>query len=86
MKKGIHPESKEILVIDRSADFVIKVKSTAKTTETYEFEGKEYPCIFVETSSASHPFYTGEQKILKTWAVDKFYARMKKAEELKSKK
>ena len=62
MKKGIHPESKEILVVDRSADFV------------------------VETSSASHPFYTGEQKILKTWAVDKFYARMKKAEELNKKK
>ena len=86
MKKGIHPESKEILVVDRSADFVLKVFSTAKTADTYEFEGKEYPCIFVETSSASHPFYTGEQKILKTWAVDKFYARMKKAEELNKKK
>lgn len=86
MKKGIHPESKEILIVDRSADFVLKIKSTAKTSDVYTFEGKEYPCIFVETSSASHPFYTGEQKILKTGAVDKFYARMKKAEELKAKK
>ena len=86
MKKGIHPESKEILVVDRSANFILKVLSTAKTTSTYEFEGKEYPCIFVETSSASHPFYTGEQKILKTWAVDKFYARMKKAEKIKKNK
>lgn len=66
MKKGIHPETREILVVDRSADFVLKVASTAKTEDTYKYEGKEYPAIFVETSSASHPFYTGEQKILKT--------------------
>lgn len=83
MKSGIHPESKEVLLVDRSADFVLKVKTTAKTTDTFEHEGKEYPCIFIETSSASHPFYTGEQKILKTGAVDKFYARMKKAEAMK---
>lgn len=83
MKKNIHPESREIILVDRSADFVIKVKSTAKTTDTFEFEGKTFPAIFIETSSASHPYYTGEQKILKTWAVDKFYARMKKTENLK---
>ena len=83
MKKDIHPESKEILLVDRSADFVLKVMSTAKTTSAFEFEWKEYPAIFIETSSASHPFYTGEQKILKTGAVDKFYARMKKTENLK---
>lgn len=83
MKKDIHPNSREIVLVDRSADFVIKVVSTARTTDTFEFEGKEYPAIFIETSSASHPYYTGEQKILKTWAVDKFYARMKKTEELK---
>ncbi len=83
MKTGIHPESKEILFVDRAADFVLKAVSTAKTTDTFEHEGKEFPCIFVELSSASHPYYTGEQRILKTGAVDKFYARMKKAEELK---
>jgi len=83
MKTGIHPESKEVLLVDRSADFVLSVKTTAKTTDTYEHEGKEMPAIFIETSSASHPFYTGEQKILKTGAVDKFYARMKKAEAMK---
>jgi large subunit ribosomal protein L31 len=83
MKKDIHPVSREIVLVDRSADFVIKVMSTAKTGDVYEFEGKEYPAIFIETSSASHPYYTGEQKILKTGAVDKFYARMKKTEGLK---
>ena len=38
----------------------------------------------VEICSACHPFYTGEQKILKTGAVDKFYARQKKTEDKKS--
>lgn len=41
--------------------------------------------IRVEVCSNCHPFYTGEQRILKTGAVDKFYARMKKAEALKNK-
>ncbi|MDR3150481.1 MAG: 50S ribosomal protein L31 [Candidatus Peribacteria bacterium] len=58
MKKNIHPKSKEIVLVDRTADFIIKVISTAKTTDTYKFEGTEYPAIFIETSSASHPYYT----------------------------
>ena len=40
----------------------------------------------VEICSGCHPFYTGEQKILKTGAVDKFYARKKKMEEMQKKK
>ena len=62
MKKGIHPESREILFVDRSANFVLKTRSTLQPKDTYEYEGKEYPVMFVETSSASHPFYTGEQR------------------------
>lgn len=86
MKTEIHPQSQEILFVDRSANFVLKVMTTAQTTDTYEHEGKEYPAIFIEVSSASHPYYTGEQRILKTGAVDKFYARQKKMEELAKKK
>ncbi len=86
MKTGIHPESKLVAFVDRSADFVLIAGSTANTKDTYDHEGTTYPCIFIETSSASHPFYTGEQKILKTGAVDKFYARQKKAEEMAKKK
>ncbi|MCH2188936.1 type B 50S ribosomal protein L31 [Candidatus Gracilibacteria bacterium] len=86
MKTGIHPESQKVAFVDRSANFVLIADSTANTKESYDHEGTTYPCIFIETSSVSHPFYTGEQKILKTGAVDKFYARQKKMEEMNKKK
>ena len=86
MKSGIHPESREVVFVDRAAEYVLKTISTVATTETYEYEGKEFPCVFVELTSASHPYYTGEQRILKTGAVDKFYARQKKMEEMKKAK
>lgn len=71
MKKWIHPESQIIKYIC-SCGNTIEVNSTLKE--------KEYR---VEICSKCHPYYTGEQKIVKTWAVDKFYARMKKTESLK---
>lgn len=82
MKKGIHPESRTILYVDRSANFVLKTTSTLNPVDRYEYEGVEYPCVFVETSSASHPFYTGQKVLLKTSSLDKFYARQKKTENL----
>jgi large subunit ribosomal protein L31 len=43
------------------------IRSTLNTSQTKEWEdGKTYPYYPVETSSASHPFYTGQQKILDT--------------------
>ena len=86
MKSGIHPESREVVFVDRAAEYVLKTISTVATKDTFEHEGTEYPCVFIELSSASHPYYTGEQRILKTGAVDKFYARQKKMEEMKKAK
>ena len=71
MKTGIHPDSNAIK-ITCSCGEVFEVKSPIQDTK-------------VEICSACHPFYTGEQRILKTGAVDKFYARQKKAEALKNK-
>ncbi|MBS9783817.1 type B 50S ribosomal protein L31 [Candidatus Gracilibacteria bacterium] len=85
MKSGIHPEVQDVLFIDRSADFYLLTKSTLKPAETAEYEGKTYPCVYIETSSASHPFYTGKKTLLKTSSLDKFYARQKKSEELAKK-
>lgn len=84
MKQGIHPESRKVAFVEQTSNYVLICDSTVKTEATFTHEGTEYPCVFLETSSASHPHYTGEKRILKTGAVDKFYARQKKMEELKA--
>lgn len=73
MKKGIHPVYRDVVFKDVSADFEVLTKSTVKTTETTTFNGQQYPLFKVDISSASHPFYTGTQKVLDTEGrVDRF--------------
>lgn len=74
MKEGIHPEYREVVFQDQSADFSFKTRSTIETKETIKWEdGNEYPLVKIEVSSKSHPFYTGKQVILDTAGrVDKF--------------
>ncbi len=73
MKKEIHPEYRDVLFHDVSADFKLVVGSTIAAKDTIEHEGKTLPYVKVDISSASHPFYTGTQKILDTEGrVDKF--------------
>lgn len=66
MKSGIHPKQYRYVVFqDSSADFTFLSRSTVNTKETIVWEdGKEYPLYKLDVSSASHPFYTGKQKIL----------------------
>ncbi len=80
MKKDIHPNYRDVVYQDISADFSILTKSTVETKETITWEdGKEYPLFKVDISSASHPFYTGNQKVLDTEGrVEKFKNRYKK--------
>ena len=67
MKKEIHPESRYVLFHDTSVDKHFLIRTTLNTSQTKEWEdGKTYPYYPIETSSASHPFYTGQQKILDT--------------------
>ena len=74
MKPGIHPEYKEVVFVDVSNNFSFKTRSTIATRETIKWEDdKEYPLSKIETSSESHPFYTGTQKIMDTAGrVEKF--------------
>jgi large subunit ribosomal protein L31 len=73
MKAGIHPNYREVLFVDMSNDFKFVTRSTINTRETAEFEGKTYPLAKIEVSSESHPFYTGNQKIMDTAGrVEKF--------------
>jgi large subunit ribosomal protein L31 len=73
MKDDIHPEYRDVLFHDISIDFKFLTRSTVKTRETAEFEGKTYPLVKIEVSSESHPFYTGKHKIVDAAGrVDKF--------------
>ena len=76
MKKDIHPEYREVLFHDTSVDEYYLVRSTLSTDQTKEYEGKTYPYCVLDISSASHPFYTGKQKLVDTGGrVDKFRKR-----------
>ncbi len=75
MKSDIHPEYKQVIFKDKSANFAVLTRSTIRTTDEMDKweDGKEYPVIYVDISSASHPFYTGKQQFVDTLGrVEKF--------------
>lgn len=80
MKEGIHPEYREVVFQDTTSGFKFLTRSTMKTTETTQWEdGKTYPVVKIEVSSASHPFYTGKNVLLDTAGrVEKFNNKYKK--------
>ncbi len=80
MKKDIHPEYKDVVFLDTSSEFKFMTRSTMSSEDTIEWEdGKTYPLIKIEVSSASHPFYTGKKIYLDTAGrVEKFNKRYKK--------
>lgn len=83
MKSSIHPQDYRLVVFsDEQAGFAFLTRSTAQTTETIKWkDGKTYPLAKVHISSASHPFFTGEEKIIDTEGrVDRFKARQAAAE------
>lgn len=76
MRKGIHPEYRDVVFHDLSSDFKFKTRSTIQTKDNIEFEGASYPLVKIEVSSQSHPFYTGKNMLLDTAGrVDKFRKR-----------
>ncbi|SED47471.1 type B 50S ribosomal protein L31 [Streptomyces melanosporofaciens] len=77
MKPGIHPAYRPVIFRDRSADFAFLTRSTATSDKTVEWQdGNTYPVIDVEVSSASHPFYTGNQRVVDTAGrVERFERR-----------
>ncbi len=77
MKKDIHPaDYRTVLFEDMSSGAVFLAGSTIRTKDTGTYEGQEYPKVVIEISSASHPFYTGEDRSLdKTGRVERFKQR-----------
>ena len=67
MKEGIHPEYREVCFQDLSNGFKFVTRTCANTKETIKMDdGRELPLFKLDTSSESHPFYTGTQKSVDT--------------------
>lgn len=82
MKKDIHPDNYRLVIFeDTSNGERFLVGSTVAAEETAAWtDGTEYPIKRVDVSSASHPFYTGQEKVMDTAGrVDRFKQRMAKA-------
>ena len=79
MKADIHPDYHNVVFHDVTSDFKFLTRSTMSSKDTVKWEdGEEYPLVKVEISSASHPFYTGKQRIMDSAGrVEKFNQRFK---------
>jgi len=90
MKAKIHPDYRPVVFKDTAANFAFLSSSTVKTKDTIQWEdGKTYPLVKLDISSASHPFFTGKMKLLDSAGqIDRFNKRFggnygKKKEEKK---
>lgn len=89
MKKDIHPDNYRLVVFeDLNNGARILTRSTVATEETTKWDdGKEYPLVKVHITSFSHPYYTGEERVLDLEGrVDKFKARAAAGEAAKEKR
>ena len=78
MKSDIHPAYAPIVFRDLASGETFLTRSTVTSDKTIELDGQTYPVIDVEISSASHPFYTGKQRIMDSAGrVEKFNQRFK---------
>lgn len=87
MKKSLHPtDYRPVVFSDEAAGFAFLTQSSAPTKDTIVWEdGQTYPLVKVHISSASHPFFTGEEKIIDTEGrVDRFKAKAAAAEARKT--
>lgn len=81
MKKDIHPKNYRLVVFqDLNNGHTYLTRSTVATDDTVTLDGVEYPLVKVHITGSSHPFYTGEERVLDIEGrVDKFKARAEAA-------
>jgi large subunit ribosomal protein L31 len=78
MKTDIHPQYQAVVFRDLASGETFLTRSTVTSDKTIDLDGETYPVIDVEISSASHPFYTGKQRIMDSAGrVEKFNSRYK---------
>src|SRR5882762_6948889 len=88
MKKDIHPTNyRPVVFQDLNNNTTVLTRSTVVTEETITLDGVEYPLVKVHISSSSHPYFTGEERIVDIEGrVDKFKARAEAAKMAKDEK
>ena len=88
MKKDIHRKNyRPVVFQDLNNNTTFLTRSTAETDETITLNGVEYPLVKVHISSTSHPFFTGEERIMDVEGrVDKFKARAAAGQAAKEKR
>jgi len=82
MKTDIHPDNyRKVIFHDNSSGERFLIGSTISSSETAKWDdGEEYPVAYVDVSSKSHPFYTGQEKVMDVAGrVERFKARAEKA-------
>jgi large subunit ribosomal protein L31 len=86
MKTNTHPDTyRPVVFQDEQAKFAFLTQSTAQTSDEITWEdGNTYPLVKIHISSASHPYFTGEEKIIDTEGrVDRFKAKFEAAQKRK---
>jgi len=79
MKEGIHPAYNPVVFQDIATGEMFITRSTMRTSQKIELDGKEYGLVRLEVSSSSHPFYTGQQTLVDTEGrIEKFRNRYKR--------
>lgn len=88
MKKDLHPQDyRPVVFQDLNNNTTYLTKSTVAAEETITLDGVEYPLVKIHISSSSHPFFTGEERIVDIEGrVDKFKARAAAGQAAKEKR
>lgn len=81
MKKDLHPSNyRPVVFQDLNDGTTFLTRSVVATDEKITLDGVEYPLVKVHISSATHPFFTGQEKLVDIEGrVDKFKARQEAA-------
>lgn len=73
MKQGIHPDYGPVAFRDRATGDVVLTRSTlaggadgSSNGDVLDVDGRTYPVIDVDVSVHSHPFWTGQGRVLDT--------------------
>ncbi len=77
MKQGIHPPYHYVVFQDMNSGFQILTRASISSKEEIKWkDGKTYPLIKKETSSDTHPFYTGKGAlVVQGGHVERFMTR-----------